>query len=138
MQYGLDKENQPARRRIWTLYHPLDWTKEGDTKDTAIMELGAITAEKDCNEDYGADDQLHKISGKLFFAHPDYKNVRLCEEPRAHNYWESGLTVESLEALRLGSWDHSRSTCYHYKNKGHLRANCPDRRSANRKPWERV
>ena len=64
MQYGLDKEDQPTRRRIWTLYHPPDWTKEGDTKDTAIMELGAITAEKDCNEDYRADNQLQENSGE--------------------------------------------------------------------------
>ena len=52
MQYRLDKEDQSARRRIWALYHPPGWTREADTKDTAIMELGAITAEKDSNEEY--------------------------------------------------------------------------------------
>ena len=102
------------------------------------MTLGTITAEKDCNEEYGADDQLQENSDELFFSHPDYKTVRLCEEPKAHDYWESGLTVESLEALRLGSWDHSHSMCFHCKNKGHLKANCPDRQLANRKPWERA
>ena len=44
MQYRLDKEDQSVRRRIWALYHPLGGAKEGDTEDTAIMELGAITA----------------------------------------------------------------------------------------------
>ena len=48
MQYGLDKEDQSVKRRIWALYHPPGGTREGDTEDTAIMELGAITAEKDC------------------------------------------------------------------------------------------
>ena len=56
MQYGLDKGNQKARRRIWTLYHPLDLIEEEDTDDTVIMDLGAITAEGDWNEDYGQDD----------------------------------------------------------------------------------
>ena len=64
--------------------------------------------------------------------------VRLCEEPQAHDYWETGLTVEALDALRVGSWDQSRSMCYHCKNKGHIKANCPDRRVADRKPWERA
>ena len=127
MQYGLDKGNQPARRRIWTLYHPADLTEEEDTEDIVIMELGAITAEKDWNEDYRADDQLHETPGELFFANPDYENVSLCEEPEAQDYWESGLTVESLEALRLGSWYHSHSMCYNCKNKGHIKANCLDR-----------
>ena len=98
------------------------------------MDLGAITAEGDWNEDYGADNQSYEPLDKLFFTAPDYKEIRLCEEPRVHDYWESGLTIESLEALRLGSWDHSRSMCYHFKNRGHLKVNCPDRRSASRKP----
>ena len=102
------------------------------------MELGAITAEKDCNEEYGADDQLQGNSDKLFFSHPDYEMVRLCEEPQAHDYWETGLTVEALDTLRLGSWDQSHSMCYHCKNRGHIKANCPDRRVADRKPWERA
>ena len=38
MRYGLDKGNQKARRRIWTLYHPLDLIEEGDTKDIALMD----------------------------------------------------------------------------------------------------
>ena len=60
MQYGLDKENQKARRRIWTLYHPSDLTEEEDTEDNVIMNLGAITAEGDWEEDYGSDDQSYK------------------------------------------------------------------------------
>ena len=47
MRYGFYKGNQKARRRIWTLYHPSDLVEEEDTKDTAIMELDAITAEGD-------------------------------------------------------------------------------------------
>ena len=38
MRYGLDKGNQKARRRIWTLYHLLDLVEEEDTEDTLIMD----------------------------------------------------------------------------------------------------
>ena len=134
MQYGLDKGNQKARRRIWTLYHLSYLVEEEDTDDTVIMDLGAITAEGDWNEDYGSDNQPYKTSDKLFFAAPDYEEIRLCEEPRVHKYWESGLTIESLDALRLGRWDHNCSMCYQCKNRGHLKANCPDRWLANRGP----
>ena len=102
------------------------------------MNLGAITAEGGWEEDYGSDDQSYKASEELFFAAPDYKDIRLCEEPEVHEYWESGLTVESLEALRRGKGEHSISMCYHCNARGHLKANCPDRRLANRKPWERA
>ena len=88
MQYGLEKENQKARRWIWTLYHPSDLTEEEDTEDNVIMNLGAITAEGDWEEDYGSDDQSYKASEELFFAAPDYKDIRLCEEPKVHEYWE--------------------------------------------------
>ena len=52
MQYGLDKGNQKARRRIWTLYHPSDLVEEEETDDTGIMDLGAITVEEDWREDH--------------------------------------------------------------------------------------
>ena len=86
MRYGLDKGNQKAIKQIWPLYHPSDLVEEEDTDDTVIMDLGAITAEGDWNEDYRADDQSYKTSDKLFFAAPDYEEIRLCEEPRVHEY----------------------------------------------------
>ena len=75
---------------------------------------------------------------ELFFSTPDYEEIRLCEEPKVHEYWEAGLTMESVDALWLGRWDHTRSMCYHCKNRSHLKANCPDRRLANRRPWEKT
>ena len=98
------------------------------------MDLNAITAEGDWSEDYGLDGQSYGSSDELFFTAPDYEEIILCEDPGVHEYWESELTIESLDALRLGRGDHARSTCYHCKNKGHLKANCPDRRLADRKP----
>ena len=96
----MNKENQKAWRRIWTLYHPSDLIEEEDTEDNVIMSMGAITAEGGREEDYRSDDQSYQASEELFFAAPDYKDIRLCEEPDVHEYWNSGLTVESLEALR--------------------------------------
>ena len=81
MQYGLDKGSQKARRRIWTLYHPSDLVEEEGTEDTVTMDLGAITADGDWNEDYESDNQSYKTSDELFFAAPDYEEIRLCEEP---------------------------------------------------------
>ena len=82
------------------------------------MDLGAITAEGDWNEDNGADDHSYKTSDELFFAAPDYEEIQLCEEPRVNKYWESGLTIESLDALRLGRRDHTRSMGYHFNTEG--------------------
>ena len=100
------------------------------------MGLNTLTAEGDWSEDYVVNGQSYVSSDELFFAAPDYEEIRLCEDTGLHKYWESGLTIESLDALRLGRGDYASSTCYHCKNRGHLKANCPDRRLADRKPWE--
>ena len=63
------------------------------------MDLGAITVEEDWSEDYGADNQFYEIPDELFFSAPDYEEIRLCEEPEVQDYWEAGLTTESLSAL---------------------------------------
>ena len=100
MRYGLYKEDQSARRRIWALYHPLGWNREGDAKVTAIMELGAITAEKDCNEEYRADNQLQENSDKLFFAHPRLLGIRthsrVFRSPQVRELGSQPLHVLSL------------------------------------------
>ena len=136
MRYGLAEGSLKVRRRIWALYHPSDLVKEEDTNDPGIMGLNALTAEGDWSEDYVVNGQSYVSSDELFFAAPDYEEIRLCEDTGVHEYWESGLTIESLDALRLGRGDYASSTCYYCKNRGHLKANCPDRRLADRKPWE--
>ena len=112
--------------------------KEEETNEAAIMDKGAIMVEEDWSEEYESDDQSYGILDELFFSAPDYEEIRLCKEHRVHEYWEAGLTMESLDALWLGRWDHTRSMCYHCKNQGHLKANCLDRRLANRRPWEKT
>ena len=103
-----------------------DLLGEDETNEATTMDIGAITVEEDWSEEYESDDQSYGIPDELFFSAPDYEEIRLCEEPKVHKYWEAGRTMESLDALRLGRWDHTRSMCYHCKNQGHLKANCPD------------
>ena len=128
----MDDGSQEARRQIWTLYHPSDLVEEEETNDAMIMDLGTITVEDNWSEEYELDDQSNGTLEELFFSAPDYEEIRLYEEPKVHKYWEAGLTMESLDALRLGRWDHTCSMCYHCKNQDHLKANCPERRCANR------
>ena len=84
----MDDGSQEARRRIWTLYQPLDLVEEEETNDAAIMDIGTITVEEDWSEEYGADDQSYETPDELVFSAPDYEEIRLCEEPRVHEYWE--------------------------------------------------
>ena len=71
----------------------------------------------------------------LFFTDPDHKEVRISEEPEVQNYWEARLTTESLSTLKTGRADHFQVICYHCSYWGHIKANCPDRRNLNRRPW---
>ena len=102
------------------------------------MSLNALATDGGWGKEYAVDSQAYVSADELFFAAPDYEDIRVCEDPDVHEYWESGLSIESLDALRLGRGDYASSTCYHCKHKGHLKANCPDRRLAERKPWERA
>ena len=66
---------------------------------------------------------------------PDHKEVRMNKDPEAQEYWESGLTTKTLSALKTGNVDHSQKSCYHCGCKGHIKANCPERRKLGARPW---
>ena len=57
------------------------------------MSLNTLTAEGDWSEDYVVNGQSYVSSDELFFAAPDYEEIRLCEDTGVHKYWESGLTI---------------------------------------------
>ena len=71
----------------------------------------------------------------MFFMEPDHDEVRTNKDPEAHNYWEAGLTTDTISALKTGNVDHSQKSCYHCSCKGHIKANCPERRKLGARPW---
>ena len=73
----------------------------------------------------------HRTQEELFFEDPDHEMMRIMEEPEVQNYWEAGLTTESMSALKTGKVDHSQVICYHCSCKGHIKGNCPDRRTSS-------
>ena len=55
----------------------------------------------------------------------DHEEVRMNEDPEEQEYFESGLTTETISTLKTGNKDHSQKSCYHCSRKGHIKANCP-------------
>ena len=96
------------------------------------MELGAISIEGDRRDESEQANHPTGTSEELFFMDPAHEEIRICEEPKVQDYWEAGLTTESLSALQTGKADHSQVICYHCSGKGHIKANCPDRKTSNR------
>ena len=43
--------------------------------------------------------------------------------------------METISALKQGNMDHSQKTCYHCSRKGHIKANCPDRKKLGARPF---
>ena len=77
------------------------------------------------------------MSDSLFFMEPDHEEFRETEDQETQEYWEAGITKECLNALRSGGVDHSQKQCYHCSHKGHIKANCPERRKLGTQPWKK-
>ena len=101
------------------------------------MEIDVITGYKRNQNDGSQESHLIREPDNLFFMDPDHKEVRISEAPEVQDYWEAGLMMESLNALKTGRADHSQIMCYHCSYRGHMKANCPDRRRSNNQPWDR-
>ena len=65
----------------------------------------------------------------------DHDEVRTNKDPEAHDYWEAGLTTDTISALKTGNIDLSQKSCYHCSRKGHIKANYPERRKLGAHPW---
>ena len=88
-------------------------------------------------DDEDSEGSLIEEDDNLFFMEPDHEEVRAREDPDTQGYWEAGLTTESLNALKTGNIDHSQRSCYHCGRKGHIKANCYERRKLGMQPWDR-
>ena len=65
---------------------------------------------------------------------PDHDKIRSKEDPKTQDYWETGITTDTINVLKQGNMDHSQKTCYHCNRKGHIKANCPARKRLETKP----
>ena len=79
-------------------------------------------AEEDDEEEYN-DDSEEEADDALFFMEPDHDKIRAREDLKTQDYWEAGITTDTINVLKQGNMDHSQKTCYHCNRKGHIKAN---------------
>ena len=99
------------------------------------MELDAMQRAGDDDEEYYNDDSDEEADNALFFMEPGHDKSRSREDPETQDYWEAGITTDTINVLKQGNMDHSQKTCYHCNRKGHIKANCPARKRLDAKPW---
>ena len=115
-------------RQIRELHTKLDQKTASRSDEPTAMEVDALMEPEE-----GTDDE--EKEEPLFFMAPDHEEVRTGEDTDAQEYWESGVSSEFLGALKAGNVDHTNKSCYHCNRKGHIKANCPERRRAGAHPW---
>ena len=67
----------------------------------------------------------------------NHDQIRAQEDSDTQEYWEAGVTSETINALKQGNMDHSQKVCYHCSHKGHIKANYPARKKLETQPWTR-
>ena len=96
------------------------------TSNPVPMELDAILRAREEGKEEYSEDSAEEEAEALFFMEPDHDEVRTNKDPEAHDYWEAGLTTDTISALKTGNVDHSQKSCHHCGHKGHIKANCPE------------
>ena len=94
--------------------------------------VGTTGAEAmDLTQIEGPDDDPGDV---LFFMGPDDVPLRDMETKEDLEYWEGELDDEQITIAELvqGNWAANR-TCYHCREVGHMKAQCPQRRRGNRR-----
>ena len=137
MQHEITDQKQERIHQIQELQQQLAPSRDCKANRPVPMEIDAITRYERNRDDEGCKSHLTKNPAELFFMDPDHKEVRINEGPDVQDYWEAGLMTESLNALKTGRVDHLQIVCYHCGYRGHMKANCPDRRKLNTQPWDR-
>ena len=101
------------------------------------MELDAILRARDKDEeDYSEDSAEEAEENKAqFFMETNHDEIRTNEDPESQDYWEAGITTDTISALKTGNIDHSQKSCYHCSRKGHIKANCLERKKLGARPW---
>ena len=92
--------------------------------------------DKEENEEESDDNESEGEADKaLFFMEPNHDKMRAQEKLETQEYWEAGISADTINMLKQGNMDHSQKTCYHCNRKGHIKANCPARKRLDAKPW---
>ena len=96
------------------------------------MELDAILRAREEDEENYSEDSVDEVKENeaLFIMEPNHDEIRTNEDPESQDYWEAGLTTDTISALKTGNIDHSQKSCYHCSRKGHIKANCPERKKS--------
>ena len=89
-------------------------------------------AEEDDKEEYDSEEEADDA---LFFMEPDHDKIRGREDLKTQDYWEAGITTDTINILKQGNMDHSQKTCYHCTCMGHIKANCLAWKRLETKPW---
>ena len=91
-------------------------------------------AEEHDEEEYN-DNSEEEADNALFFMEPDHDKIRAREDLETQEYWEAGITTDTINVLKQGNLDHSQKTYYHCNRKGHIKANCPAWKRFDAKTW---
>ena len=102
------------------------------------MELDAIQRDEEESEEEYEEESEEEVDEVLFFMEPNHDKIRAREDLEIQDYWEAGITAETINVLKQGNMDHSQKTCYHCNRKGHIKANCPARKNLYRRPWTKI
>ena len=68
------------------------------------MELDAMQRARDDDEEYYNDDSNEEADDTLFFMEVDHDKIRSQEDPKTQDYWEAGITTDTISALNKGTW----------------------------------
>ena len=99
------------------------------------MELDAMQkAEEETKEEY-EEASKEEEDDALFFMEPNHDRLRAREDLKMQEYWEAGITPETISVLKQGNMDHAQKTCYQCNRKGHIKANCPAQKRLDAAPW---
>ena len=115
-------------KQIQELQRRLAPISAASTSNPVPMDLDAILGARGEDEEEYSEESAEEEVEALFFLEPDHDKVRTNEDPEAHDYWEAGLTTDTISTLKTGNVDCSQKTCYHCNRKGHIKGNYPERR----------
>ena len=99
------------------------------------MELDAMQKDEEEDKEEYEEDSEEEADDALFFMEPNHDKLRAREDLKMQEYWEAGITPETISVLKQGNMDHAQKTCYHCNRKGHIKANCPARKRLDAAPW---
>ena len=91
-------------------------------------------AEEEEEEEYDNDDSEEEADEALFFMEPEHDKMRAQEDLETQEYWEAGISADTINVLKQENMDHSQKTCFHCNRKGHIKANCLAQKRLDTKP----